>query len=813
MRLLELQPEESSMVLLVILALPLATSSAPAQTTYMEPDSGLVKIVDAQLAPWISISPDCRYWALRTPLRHPSIAELAREELKLAGLRFSPATYAPTRRTRYIGIELMEYPGLEVHSVSGLPDNLRSLSFRWSADGAKLAMTNETSEGVELWVLDAEKAESRRILGPHVSLAAYEMPLWLPDGSGLVCCTVPEERSGPPGEDPVPAGPVIRETFGEEAPVRTLQDLLEDPHDKDLFEYYLTSQLSIVRLDGTVERIGRPGMIWAYLPSPNGEYLLVERLHRPFSYSVNAWRFPTTIEVWDMEGNVVLELADLPLREEIPIARGSTYKGPRSVDWRSNTDATLCWVEALDEGDAGSEAELRDRVFSLQAPFDSEPRQLMDLEYRFGGIDWGNDSLALVSEWWWVNRRYRTWRIRPGRDRCRPELVLDYVWEDRYNHPGNPLRKRNDRGHLVLVVSADGGSIYLQGRGASPEGNRPFLDRLDLATLQKERLFRSRPPFYEQPIRLVDDSYTELLLRRESPEQYPNYYVRNLENDTESQVTFFENPFTQLQGMHKELLTYARGDGIELSAMLYLPPGYDPGEGPLPLIMWAYPQEYRSSAAASQVSGSPYEFDYLDWWSPLIWLTRGYAVLENPAMPIVGEGDRKPNDDFVPQLVMSARAAVDKVVDMGVADPDRIVISGHSYGAFMTANLLAHSDLFCAGIARTGAYNRTLTPFGFQSEDRSLWEATDVYVEMSPFMNADSIEEPILLIHGEEDRNSGTFPMQSERMYEALKGLGGTARLVMLPLEGHWYEARESVLHVVWETQQWLDEYASQGRF
>jgi dipeptidyl aminopeptidase/acylaminoacyl peptidase len=776
---------------------------------YMQPDSDLIEIVDAQLAPWVSIAPGCRHWVLRTPLRHPSIEELAREELKLAGLRFSPSTYAPTRRTRYVGIELLEYPSLGTSVVSGLPENLRCLSLRWSADGTKLAMTNETSEGIELWVVDAELAKAERLTGPVLSLAADEMPLWLPDGSGLVCCTATEQRGSPPRESPVPEGPMVRESFGEEAPVRTLQDLLETPHDKDLFEHYLTSQLSIVRLDGTVRSIGPSGMIWAFRPSPNGEYILVERLHRPFSYSVNAWRFPTSIEVWDMGGNVVLELADLPLREEIPIARGSTYEGPRSVDWRSDADATLCWVEALDGGDAGADAELRDRVFALAAPFDSEPRRLLDLEYRFGGIDWANDSLALVSEWWWPNRLYRQWRIRPGDDECRPELALDYVWEDMYNHPGHPMVTRNDRGHLALVVSPDGGSIYLQGRGSSPEGDRPFLDRFELATLQKERLFRSQPPFYEQPVRIIDDGCTELLLRRESPEAYPNYFVRNLENGTDTRVTSFENPFTQLEGMHKELLTYAREDGLELSTMLYLPPGYNPGQGPLPTIMWAYPREYRSSDAASQVTGSQYRFDYLDWWSPLIWLTRGYAVLDNPAMPIVAENEGEPNDTFIRQLVMSARAAVEKVVGMGIADPERIAISGHSYGAFMTVNLLAHSDLFCAGIARTGAYNRTLTPFGFQSEDRSLWEATDVYVEMSPFMHADSIDEPVLIIHGEEDRNSGTFPMQSERLFEALKGLGGTARLVMLPLEGHWYEARESVLHVVWETQEWLESHVS----
>lgn len=794
------------MYLFFIAALVLVGADGP---RYMEPGRELVDIVDVQWAPRTSISPDRTGWLLLEPRSYPSIEELAGDELRLAGVRFSPRTLAPTRSGRYSGISLMRYPSLETVEITGMPDDPLILRVSWSPDGSMAAFTHETSRGVELWVVDAERAAADRITGPVQNLTAGEYPRWLPDGSGLLCCTFPDGTGPPPEEDPVPAGPVIQETTGEQAPARTYQDLLDSPHMEDLFQYYLTSQLTLVRLDGSMEPVGEPGMIWYFSSSPDGRFVLVSRLQRPFSYTVTAGRFPEKIEVWDMEGNQVFEAADLPVRDDIPIAYGSTFMGPRSIQWRSDAGAELFWVEALDGGDAGAEAGLRDRLFTLEAPFDSPPSALMDLESRFGGIQWGNDSLALVSEWWWPTRNRKVWRVRPGDAEAEPVLLMDRSWEDRYGDPGTPLTEQNIRGKQVLLTSTDGSSIYLRGDGASPEGDRPFLDRLDLETLETERLFRSSPPSYEVPRSFVDDRCRMLLFTRESPADYPNYFVRNISDGDEFQVTFRPNPLTMFSGMTKELISYTREDGVELSATLYLPPGHGLDDGPLPMVMWAYPQEYRSASAAGQVSGSPYTFDYIGWWSPVIWLTRGYAVLDDPAMPIIGEGDARANDTFVEQLVMSARAAVDEVVGLGVADRDRIAVGGHSYGAFMTANLLAHSDLFAAGLARTGAYNRTLTPFGFQSEDRTLWEAKDVYVRMSPFMNAELVNEPILLIHGEADNNPGTFPMQSERFFAALKGLGGTARLVMLPLESHSYRARESILHVLWETQEWLDRYVS----
>ncbi|MCK5133092.1 MAG: S9 family peptidase [Candidatus Sabulitectum sp.] len=794
--------------LCLLLLLGILTSSSAID--YMEPEQTLIDIVDAPWSPRISISPDFKWCLLATPRKNTSILEMFQPELKLAGIRFRPETFAPTRITVYTEIVLMNMETLETHSISGLPDELRSLSRVWSSDGSMAAITNETSEGIELWLIETASLSARRLTEPVLNLTARAYPQWLPAGNGVLACTRVDNLELPQN-NPVPAGPVVQETTGEEAPVRTLQDLLRSPHDEELFNYYLTSQLSVIALDGSVSEVGPPGIIWDFDPAPGEELVLVHSLHEPFSYSLTASRFPMRIDVRSLEGNTIHTVADLPVRDNIPLTIGSVYNGPRSVEWRADVPATLCWAEALDGGDAGKQADLRDKVFLMVAPFEEEAVELAVLENRYGGIEWGTDSLALISEWWWPTRNIKTWLIEPANLSVPGKLIFDYSWEDAYNDPGEPITIRNEMGRPVLF-SPEGKSIWMSGDGASPEGNIPFLKKTDLATLQTETVFSSEAPCYERPMAFTDCSGENLLFLRETPQEYPNYFIRNLADNTNRRITDFPYPTPQLLGISKELITYSRADGLELSATLYTPPGYSPDDSVLPVVVWAYPEEFISSTAAAQITSSPYEFDYIGWWSPLIWLTRGYAVLDDPSMPIVGENGTSPNDTYIEQLVMNAEAAVNAVVEMGIGDRDRFVIGGHSYGAFMTVNLLAHSDIFAAGLARSGAYNRTLTPFGFQSEDRSLWEASDVYWQMSPFMFADRINEPLLIIHGAEDSNSGTFPIQSERLFGAIKGMGGTARLVMLPLEGHSYAARESVLHTLWETGNWLDQHANTDR-
>jgi dipeptidyl aminopeptidase/acylaminoacyl peptidase len=736
----------------------------------------------------------------------PSIAEVSAPELRLAGLRINPDNYGPSRGGSYDGLAFRELDGTE-RPVSGLPTDPRITDVRWSPDGTHVAFLNTREDRIELWVLEVASGEARRLLDRPVNAAFYGAPYDWVDDQTLVVRTVPEGHGAPPEAPGVPSGPVIQETTGEAAPARTYQDLLEDPHDEAVFEHYTTAQLVRVGLDGAGTELGEPDMIRSVQASPDGRYLLAETTHRPFSYLVPAYRFPTRIEVWDREGAVVHELADLPLQEQVPTAFGSVPIGPRSVSWRADEPATLAWTEALDEGDAGMEAEERDRVFTLAAPFDGEPTAIATLPLRFGGVYWSDEGFALVAESWFATRQVRMYEVDPD-DPGEPEVLLEYSMEDRYANPGRPLTTTSAWGTPVLRTTDGGRTLFMTGQGASPEGNRPFLRTLDRETGETEELFRSTEPYYEMPVALVDEEEGLLLTRRETTTEPPNFWLRDLDGGDAEPVTDFPHPYPELADIQAQVVEYEREDGVPLTAKLYLPPGYDAEEdGPLPTFVWAYPTEFKSADAAGQRSDSPYQFKSVSYWGAVPYVTRGYAVLDDASMPIIGEGEEEPNDTFRDQLVANAQAAIDEGVRRGVVDPDRVAIGGHSYGAFMTGNLLAHSDLFRAGVARSGAYNRTLTPFGFQREERLFWEAPEIYFGMSPFMHADKVDEPILLIHGAADNNSGTFPIQSIRFYNAVKGLGGTARLVMLPAESHGYAARESLLHMLWETDRWLDEY------
>jgi len=779
----------------------------PTAVPYRMPPKAIADLVDAPPTPAVSVGPNRQWMLIMERPSLPSIAELAQPELRLAGLRINPRTNGPSRASYFTRLILKRISDGQQRAITGLPEKPRIGDVRWSPDGKRLAFTLTRDDRVELWLADARTGRAQPLADVRLN-AAYGSPFhWLSDSRTLICKVVPQDRGAAPEAPRVPTGPVVRQNLGKKAPARTYQDLLKSPHDEALFEYYLTARVARVGIDGQARLIGRAGMIRRAQPSPDGRYLLVETIHRPFSYLVPVYRFPQRVEVWDLDGNLIRQIADLPLAEEVPIGFMAVPTGPRAFGWRADAAATLYWTEAQDGGNPRKKAEVRDQVFLLAAPFDGRPVSLISLGLRYAGIQWGNDHLALVSARWWRNRRIRTWVVRPGAPRSKPRLLYDRSWEDRYSDPGTPVMRSTAAGTQVLLTDKKGQRLFLIGEGYSPEGNRPFVDELNVATGKTRRLWRSQAPYYERPVAVLDDGGRRILTRRESKSEWPNYFVRDLRKNSLRQLTDFPDPAPQLAGVHKELIRYQRADGVELSATLYLPAGYSPKDGPLPMLMWAYPREYKSAAAASQVTSSPYRYVRIRWASPLFWLTQGYAILDGPTMPIVGEGDKEPNDTYVEQLVASAKAAVDEVVRRGVVDRDRIAIGGHSYGAFMAANLLAHSDLFRAGIARSGAYNRTLTPFGFQAEERTLWEAPQVYFKMSPFMHADKVNEPILLIHGMADNNSGTFPIQSERFYHALKGLGGTARLVMLPYESHGYRARESVMHMLWEMTEWLDKY------
>ncbi len=801
------------LISLILLTFFLTASLAAADETatgYQMPPQVLADIIDAPQTPWVAVSPNSEWMMFIERPGLPSIEEVSQPELRLAGLRINPRTNGRSRQTSGSGLLFQNLKSGEERQVTGIPEGARLNSFTWSNDGKRVAFVVTLGDRISLWTAELKNAQAQQVTPQEMRLnGIYGRPYnWLDNGKTFVVLALPENRGPAPQEPLVPTGPVIQENLGKKAPARTLQDLLQNEYDESLYEYYVTSQAIRLDLKGKTKKLGQPGVFRRVSPAPGGEFILTEKVQRPYSYSLQEDDFPRLIEVIDRDGKRVYEVADLPLQDQVPISFGSVATGRRRVSWRADAKAELVWVEALDGGDGGIEAAERDRVFTLKAPFRGDPQELMTLAQRFGGVTWGNDDLAFVSSWWWKTRNVKVWRVHPGDRDAQPQLIQDRSWQDRYNDPGTPVMHPGPYGNQVILLVDGGKSLFLSGNGASPEGDRPFLDRYQVKTGETERLFRSEAPYYERFVEMVNAKKLRLVTRRESQTEPPNYYLRDLKKDELKTLTSFPDPAPQLQGISKEMITYNRADGIQLTGTLYLPAGYDKDrDGPLPVLMWAYPTEFKSKQDAGQVTDSPYRFTRVGWYSPMLYLTLGYAILDDPTMPIIGEGDEEPNDTFIEQLVMSAQAAVDAVVERGVGDRNRMAIGGHSYGAFMAANLLAHSDLFRLGLPRSGAYNRTLTPFGFQSEERTIWEAPKIYFDMSPFMHAEKINEPILIVHGDADNNSGTYPMQSERLYGALKGLGATARLVMLPHESHSYRARESIMHLLWETSTWLDRY------
>ncbi len=776
---------------------------------YQTPPQAIADLIEAPQTPAVSISPDGETMLLLSQPGYPSIEEVAQEELRIAGIRINPRNNASSRSAYSDGMKLQSISTGKERAVTGLPDNPRIQNVQWSPDGKKIAFTNNLAEGVELWMVDVATAAAKKLTEAIVNDAIGTTFEWFADNKTLIYKSVIPDRGGAPQAPSVPKGPVVQANDGEAAPVRTYQDLLQNPHDAALFEYYTTSQL--MKMDvttGNSVKFGETGIIGGLEPSPDGNYVLITTYKRPFSYIVPYYSFPQEYTIFDKMGNKVKMIADIPLAENTPKGFNATREGPRSFEWRADAPATLYWVEAQDGGDPKKDAEIRDKMFYLEAPFTGNPKEGISFKLRYGGVAWGDGNLAMAYERWWATRQEITSQWSPDQPIGSKQVVFDRLYEDRYTDPGSFETKRNQYGRNVLLTANNGKTLYLTGLGASPEGNRPFVDEFDLASKQAKRLWQSEAPYYEIPVSILDVAKGTVITRRESNAEPPNYVLRDWKTSKIKQLTKFENPYKALEGVTKELVKYQRADGIELSGTLYLPKGYNKDkDGPLPTFMWAYPREYKTADAASQVTGSPYEFTRLNWGSPIYWVTQGYAVFDGFSMPILGEGDQEPNETFVAQLRMNAESAVNKLVEMGVTDRNRIGVGGHSYGAFMTANLLAHTDLFAAGIARSGAYNRTLTPFGFQSEERTYWEAPDVYNTMSPFMYADEIKEPILLIHGEADNNSGTFPIQSERFYAALKGHGATARLVMLPAESHGYRAKESIMHMLYEMNTWMEKF------
>ncbi len=784
-------------------------SNAQVDITYQKPPKEILELADVPQTPAVLIDDENENIVLLHRSKYKTIVELSETEMRLAGLRINPVTNIGSRTTFYNNITLMRVGEKDEIAVNGLPSEPRLSSFSWSPDQSQMAFTHTTSDGVELWILNVANATARKLTAPVLNANTGRPFFWFPNGESFLVKMLPDDKEPLIDKSTaVPTGPRVSVSEGEMAQNRTYQDLLQDRADEFNFEQLVRSTLFKINLNGEKSEWKETAMITRINISPDGEFVLVTTLEKPFSYLVPYSRFPSKTVIYDKKGNEVKVLLESPLLEEMPKGFMATQKGMRNINWRNDKPATIYYVEALDEGDPAVETDFRDEVFEWEAPFNKEPKSMLKTIQRFAGILWGNDQTAIAFDRWWNTRNTKTYLFNPSDASRQPEILFDRNYQDNYNDPGSFLTDKNEWGENTLVINKN--TLYLTGTGHSEDGPRPFFREFDLKTKEEKELWRADGvETLEQIVKVIDPNIGVLLTRVESNNVFPNYFIRNIKRRiAPQQITFFPNPFESLEGVHKELITYQREDGVELSATLYLPAGYDmEKKEKLPMVLWAYPREFKDAASAGQVTSSPHQFTAPNYGSPIFWVTRGYVILDNTAFPIIGEGDEEPNDTFREQLVANGKAAIDAVDAMGYIDRNRVAVGGHSYGAFMTANLLSHSDIFAAGIARSGAYNRTLTPFGFQSEERSYWEAPDVYNGMSPFMHADKMKTPLLLIHGEDDNNSGTYPLQSERYFNALKGLGATSRLVFLPKESHGYAARESILHVLWEQDQWLEKW------
>jgi dipeptidyl aminopeptidase/acylaminoacyl peptidase len=787
---------------IIIMAMGIA-ACAGQEPTYRTPPEEIVRILDTPPPPSYRISPAADAMVLVNSEPMPPLTLLARPFHRLAGLRIDALSGNLRRTSRLTSLSIVRFDDPKPIPVELPPDSTFGFP-AWSPTGQQFAFKVYNGDEIELWVADALTGKARKLPGIRLNdVLDGDGFQWLPGGTSLLVHLVPEGRGASPEPSRVPAGPLIEQTTGRVAKLRTFQDLLRNPDDERLFTHLAVNQLGIVHAStGKMQQIGEPDLYVNVSMSPNAQYLLVTRLSQPFSYRVPFFWFARKTEVWDRHGSVVRTVADLPVSDDVP-PQGVTV-GPRSIRWQALHPARVLWVEALDGGDPIKKVPHRDALWSMDMSASDTRVEILRMQHRLSNISFlPEPDKVLITEY----DRDRRWRTTVRLDLSRPvetrQVLFDLSANDDYNDPGTPLTRMRLDGQAVVL--ADGPSIYLSGPGASPAGRRPFLDRFDPERKAADRLFQSAQSSLERAITFVGESRDRIIVEHQSPADPPNLFIHDLNNASRQRLTDVKDPAPELTGVERKLLTYKRADGVVLSGMLYLPPAFKPGTR-LPAVVWAYPLEYSDPTTAGQVRSSPNAFTYYRGTTPLLFLTQGYAVLMDATMPVVGDPETM-NETYIEQVTSAARAAVETLVEMGVADRDRIMVAGHSYGAFMTANLLAHTDLFAAGIARSGAYNRTLTPFGFQAERRSLWEAPEVYAQISPFMHAHKIKAPLLLIHGEADNNTGTFPIQSERMFQAIQGHGGTSRLVVLPFESHGYVARESVLHVLAEMLEWADRY------
>jgi dipeptidyl aminopeptidase/acylaminoacyl peptidase len=792
----------------ILLLLTFFVINAQENITYQKPSAEILALADYERAPSVSMDTKKEYMLLSYRNTYKSLNDLNQEEMRLGGLRINPITNISSTVTYINNLKIRKISAKEEIQVTGLPSNARLTNISWSPNETKIAFTHTTNTGVELWYIDVASASAKKITTDNLNANLGSPYNWMKDNQTLLVKVLPKNRQALINEKKeLPKGPTVSVSDGSKSQNRTYQDLLKNKNDEANFDALVTSELYKISLSGTMELYKSAAIYAGESFSPDGNYVMLTTIQKPYSYIVPMSRFPQKSIVYDVSGKEIKVVNEVPLTEIMPKGFSSVRKGKRSMNWRADKPASLVYVEALDEGDQAKKVDYRDEIFQWNAPFNSQAIAMMKTQQRFEGIMWGNDTFAIAYDSWYDTRNTKTYLVNPSSPNDAPKIISDRNSQDIYSDPGNFETKKNEFGRYVIAT--ENGNAYLIGDGNTKDGQFPFIDEFNLKTLKTKRLYTSNSKDKKEDLLSIEDyKKGTVLVMIQSKNDYPNYYFRNIKSGKLSPITSFKNPFESIKNVYKEVIKYKRKDGVDLSGTLYLPAGYDrTKKEKLPLLIWAYPAEFKDKNSAGQSDKNPNEFTFPNYGSFVYWVTKGYAVLDDASFPIIGEGTTEPNDTFISQLVDDAEAAINAVDNLGYINRKKVAVGGHSYGAFMTANLLTHSNLFACGIARSGAYNRTLTPFGFQSEQRNYWDVPAVYNEMSPFMNADKMKTPLLLVHGDADNNPGTFTLQSERYFQALKNLGAPVRLVLLPKESHGYAAKENILHLLWEEDQFLEKY------
>ena len=796
-------------LLLLIFCLSAIIADAQENLTYQKPSATILTLADYERAPSVAIDSKNQYMLLSYRNTYKTLDDLNQDEMRLGGLRINPTTNISSTVNYISNLKLRKVTDKVETQVSGLPENPRMTNIMWSPNEKKIAFTNTIAIGVELWVIDVISASAKKLTTATLNANLGNPYSWMTDNETLLVKMLPKSRASIIDvKKDLPKGPTVSASDGSKSQNRTYADLLKNKTDEANFENLMSSELYKVTLSGNINFFKGIDLYAGESLSPDGNYLMLTTIQKPFSYIVPYNRFPLKSIVYDAAGKEIMVVNEVPLNEVIPKGFSSVRKGKRSMGWRNDKPATLAYVVALDEGDQAKKADFRDELFFWDVPFTNNPTSLIKTRQRYDSVIWGNQTNAIVSDDWYDTRNTKTYLINPSNPAQAPKIISDRNSQDIYSDPGNFETRKNEYNRYVLAI--ENNNAYLIGDGFTKEGQFPFIAEYNLATQKTKRLYTSTFKDKKEELLSIEDfKKGNVLVQIQSKNEFPNYYFRNLKSRKLTQLTNFRNPFESIKNVYKEVIKYKRKDGVDLSGTLYLPEGYDRTKKTekLPLLIWAYPEEFKDKNSAGQNKQNPNEFTFPYYGSFVYWVTKGYAVLDDASFPIIGEGTTEPNDSFMTQLVDDAAAAIDAVDKLGYINRKKVGVGGHSYGAFMTANLLTHCDLFACGIARSGAYNRTLTPFGFQSEQRNYWDVPGIYNEMSPFMTAHKMKTPLLLVHGDADNNPGTFTLQSERYFQALKNLGAPVRLVLLPKESHGYAAKENILHLLWEQDQFLEKY------